>query len=119
MSIPVPLDQLADEVARWGPGYLLTVSDDQRAHLLALRPTVVHDGTVGGSGATYVLRFDGGGGRACRNAVARPNVSVVFPPAAHADGYSLVIDGDATVVGDLVDVRPTGALLHRPAPPAP
>jgi hypothetical protein len=63
-----------------------------------------------------VLRFDAGGGRACRNATARPQVTIVFPPAPHADGMSLVVDGDATVDGDLVDVVPTWAVLHRPAP---
>ena len=32
-----------DEVGEWGFGYLLTVSDDSRTHLLALRPQVVGD----------------------------------------------------------------------------
>lgn len=95
-----------DEVDQWGFGYLLTVTDDQRSHLLALRPQVVGD----------VLRFDAGGGRACRNASARPQVSVVFPPAEHSNGFSLVVDGEASVDGDVIDVRPTSAVLHRPAP---
>ena len=56
-------------------------------------------------------------GARCRNAVARPQVTIVFPPAPHADGMSLVVDGDATVAGDHVDVVPTWAVLHRPAPP--
>lgn len=95
-----------DEVDQWGFGYLLTVTDDQHSHLLALRPQVVGD----------VLRFDAGGGRACRNASARPQVSVVFPPAEHSNGFSLVVDGEASVDGDVIDVRPTSAVLHRPAP---
>lgn len=109
MSIPVALDALADEVTRWGFGYLATVSDDGRPHLLALRP-MVHDAAV------PVLRFDAGGGRACRNAAVRDRVAVMFPPAAHSDGYSLVIDGTAAVDGQFVDVTVTSALLHRPAP---
>jgi hypothetical protein len=32
---------------------------------------------------------------------------------------SLVVDGDATIDGDYVDVRPTWAVLHRKAPAAP
>jgi hypothetical protein len=108
MSIEVPIDELFDEVTRWGFCYLLTVSDDERTHLLALHPTVDAD--------EGVLRFDAGGGRACDNAAARPRVSLVFPPAEHAEGYSLVVDGEATVTGALVDVRPTWAVLHRPAP---
>lgn len=110
MSIEVPIDQLFDDVAAWGFCYLLTVSDDGRPHLLALRPQVV------GSGVERALRFDAGGGRACRNATSRPQVSLVFPPAEHSDGYSLVVDGDAVVDDAAVDVRPTWAVLHRPAP---
>lgn len=109
MSIPVALEALAAEVERWGFGYLTTVSDDGRPHLLALRPGV-HDA------ATPILRFDAGGGRACRNATARDQVAVMFPPAPHSDGFSLVLDGTATVDGAFVDVAVTSALLHRPAP---
>jgi hypothetical protein len=113
MSIEVPLPQLFEEIDRWGFGYLLTVSDDARTHLLALRPTII------ATGDDRVLRFDAGGGRACHNAAARPGVSLVFPPAEHAEGYSLVVDGEAAVDGVFVDVRPTWAVLHRPAPAAP
>lgn len=108
MSIEVPIGELFDEVTRWGFCYLLTVSDDDRTHLLALHPAVDAD--------EGILRFDAGGGRACTNAAVRPKVSLVFPPAEHADGYSLVVDGDASVEGALVIVRPTWAVLHRPAP---
>jgi hypothetical protein len=110
MSVEVPIPQLFDEVGDWGFAYLLTVSDGERPHLLALHP-VVH-----GDGATRVLRFDAGGGRACRNATARPQVTLVFPPREGASGMSLVVDGDATVDGAHVDVRPTWAVLHRAAP---
>jgi hypothetical protein len=110
MSIAVPIPELFDGLDRWGFCYLLTVSDDERPHLLALRPTVV------GDGEHRVLRFDAGGGRACRNAAARPAISLVFPPAADSDGFSLVVDGEATVEGVLIELRPTWAVLHRPAP---
>lgn len=110
MSIEVPVDRLFEEVASWGFGYLTTVSDGERVHLLALRPIVT------GVGAARRLRFDAGGGRACRNVAVRPNVSVVFPPSADSNGYSLVVDGTATVDGQYVDVEPTWAVLHRPAP---
>ena len=106
VSIEVALDRLPDELAAWEFGYLLTASDGGRPHLIALRPTVEGD----------ALRFDAGGGRACSNAAARPEVTVLFPPHAGSNGYSLVVDGDATVDGDVVEVRPTRALLHRPAP---
>jgi hypothetical protein len=106
VSISVTIERLMDEVGEWGFGYLLTVSDDSRAHLLALRPKVVGE----------VLRFDAGGGRACRNAEARPQVTIVFPPGEHSNGLSLVVDGEATVDGNTIDVRPASAVLHRPAP---
>ena len=110
MSIEVPIEQLFTDLANWGFGYLLTVSDDERTHLLALRPQ------VHGQDDQRRLRFDAEGRRACRNSAARPNVSVVFPPTDDSDGYSLVVDGEATVVDRYVDVRPTWAVLHRPAP---
>lgn len=109
MSIPIALDALAAEIARWDFAYLTTVSDDGRPHLLALRPTVL-------DAVTPVVRFDAGGGRACRNATERPLVAVMFPPAAHSDGFSLVLDGVGDVDGAFVDVTVTSALLHRPAP---
>jgi hypothetical protein len=112
VSIEVPIPQLFDEIEEWGFGYLLTVSDGERPHLLALRPA------VSGTGDERVLRFDAGGGRACRNAAVRPSVTIVFPPKATSEGLSLVVDGDATVDENHVDVRPTWAVLHRAAPAA-
>ena len=106
MTIP----ELFGQLHRWGWCYLLTVSDDERPHLLALRPT------MSGDGDDRRLRFDAGGGRACRNARSRATVTLVFPPAEHSDGFSLVVDGEATVDDVFVDVRPTSAVLHRPAP---
>lgn len=110
MSIEVPIDRLFEDIGSWGFGYLVTVSDDGRPHLLALRPVVT------GEADTRRLRFDAGGGRACRNSSARPNVSMVFPPADHSDGMSLVVDGVAQVDESNVDVVPTWAVLHRAAP---
>lgn len=110
MSIAVSIDELFEQVGRWGFGYLLTVSEGERPHLIALRPTVE------GVGDDRALRFDADGRRACRNAGERPHVSIVFPPGRHSDGYSLVVDGTATVVDRYVDVQPTSAVLHRPAP---
>lgn len=114
VSVPVTIPELFEQVDRWGWCYLLTVSDDERPHLLALRPVIVGDGDG------RRLRFDVGNGRASRNAAARRAVSLVFPPLADGDGFSLVADGEAVIdeTGDdrFVEVRPTGAVLHRPAP---
>lgn len=110
MSIDVPLTELAAEVDRRGWGYLLTVSESVRPHLLALTPHLLADADG------PVLRFVTGDGRAFRNSAERPQVSIVFPPVERSDGYSLVVDGDATAVDGEVTVRPTRAVLHRPAP---
>lgn len=110
MSIEVPIAELFDAAEERGWCYLCTVTDDGRPHLLALRPTSI------GSGDEQRFRFEAGNGRAARNAAARPQVTLVFPPAAGGDGFSLVVDGTAEVVDAFVDVRPTWAVLHRPAP---
>ena len=97
VSIAVPIPELFVQVERWGWCYLLTVSDDGRPHLLALRPMVA------GDGAERRLRFATGGGSACRNARARSSVTLVFPPGEHSDGFSLVVDGNATIDDPIVD----------------
>jgi hypothetical protein len=108
MSIPVELDALEAKTTEYGWAYLLTVGDDLRPKIVASPPDW-HDG---------VLCFRAGGGSA-RNAIARSSVTVTFPPL-DPDGYTLIVDGDATVdeSGDapLVHVAPSGAVLHRPAP---
>lgn len=56
------------------------------------------------------------------NATARPTVTLLWPPDTPG-GYSLIVDGEATVdAGDGtapggVVVTPTRAVLHRPVPP--
>lgn len=112
MSIPVALDDLRTALAeRPSSAYLLTVSDDGRPH-------AVHVG----------LAWDGDrlaadvGRRTAANAAARPNaVSLVFPVRTDGD-YSLIVDGTASVAEPAADggdrrvlVRPTKAVLHRPA----
>lgn len=110
----MPIAELFDAAAERGWCYLCTVSDDGRPHLVALRPVPV------GAGAAQRFRFAAGTGRAAKNAAVRPEVTLVFPPVADGDGFSLVVDGTAELAdapGDaFVDVRPTWAVLHRPAP---
>jgi hypothetical protein len=105
MSIPVDLDQLATALEEFGAAaYLLTTGDDHR-------PRVAH----------ITVRLDAGvlhgevGKRTAANAVARPAVSLLWPPAVRG-GMSLIVDGDAAVAGTAVAVTPTWAVRHRPAP---
>ncbi len=140
MSIRVALHELAAEIERRGPGYLLSAAaDGGRPHVMHLRfdvtPTSADQGPV--------LRAPVG--RSARaNVVARPAVTVLFPPlppsstsgeaGADRDGYSLIVDAVAVIEDDdepedagaggtgagrgspaIVVVTAVDAVLHRPA----
>jgi hypothetical protein len=108
MSIPVSLDELRAALTERGDaGYLLTVSDDARPHAVHVAVQWRDD----------ALEIDVGS-RTAVNAAARPAVSLLCP-VRYAGDYSLIIDGTAVLVagvgGQRVLVRPTKAVLHRPA----
>jgi len=105
MSIPVDLSALADALANHTYAYLLTVSDDGRPHAVAVN-AVLSDG---------VLRA-GVGSRSTKNSLARPDaVSLVWPPKEDG-GYSLIVDGHASVTDEMITVVPSKAVMHRAAP---
>jgi hypothetical protein len=105
MSIPVAIDDLAAATGEYGWAYLLTVRDDLRPHIVAVTPS--WDGEQ--------LTMAVGHGTAS-NAAARPSISLCYPPVVDG-GYSLIVDGEATVDAEgIVRFAPTGAVLHRPAP---
>ncbi len=108
MSIPVALEALRTAAERYPFAYFLTVGEDGRSHAVAVQPSW-SDG-----GAILIASL---GRRTSANATARPNVSLVFPPAS-IDDYSLIVDGDALVDADVLTFAPTNAVLHRPAPPS-
>jgi Pyridoxamine 5'-phosphate oxidase len=109
MSIAVSLDDLRaqiDEIAT--DAYLLTVRDDGRPHSVAVWVRWVGDELVVPAGTTTAA-----------NAAARPSVALLWPPSARG-GFSLIVDATVTgtaVVegGHEVTLRPTKAVLHRPA----
>jgi hypothetical protein len=106
MSIPVAIDDLVAATGEYGWAYLLTVRDDLRPHIVAVNPVW--------EGDQLVIAVGRG---TARNAAARSSISLCYPPV-EAGAYSLIVDGDATVVGDAtVRFVPTGAVLHRPAVP--
>ena len=105
MSIAVPLEDLAAKLVDFPWGYLVTVRDDGRAQSLAV-PTQYVDGVLV---ATV-------GRRTAENAVARPALTLMFPGPSGTD-YSLIVDGDAKVFDDHVEITPTWAVMHRPALP--
>lgn len=106
MSKQVDLDALSGQLERFGFAYLMTVGDSGRVHAVAVNPSMSDSGLV----------ITEPSHRTHANAAARPNVSLVWPPSAPG-GYSLIVDGDAGLDGDILRVTPTRAVLHRPAAP--
>lgn len=105
MSVPVELNQVREVAAQQAPfAYLLTVSDDDRPHAVAVTPYI---------GETSITCE--AGRRSCANATARPNVSLLWPPA-RPDDYSLIVDGRVTVDGSTMQITAERAVRHRPAP---
>ena len=106
MSIPVAIPDLEAATAERGWAYLLTVRRDLRPHVVAVTPVWEAER----------LAMDVGRGTA-RNASERSAVTLCYPPV-EPDGYSLIVDGTAEVDGEgRLMFDPSGAVLHRPAPP--
>lgn len=104
MTVKVDLAKLAEAVADYAFAYLLTVTDDQRPHAVAVQP-VMREST---------LDLTGLGNRTLANLAARPDVTLLFPPR-EPGGYSLIVDGHASADGGRASVAPSHAVLHRPA----
>jgi hypothetical protein len=111
MSIGVELEQLRTTLGTFARSpYLLTVSDDGRPHSVAV-PWAWH-----GDEIRCAV-----GNRTLANARVRRGVTLLFAPD-DPGGYSLIVDAavtacEGTGAGDnLVRLRPTRAVLHRPAP---
>lgn len=106
MSIPVDLEALPDQLARFASAYLLTTSGT-RVKAVAVAP-VPEDG---------VLRVVGPGRGSLANADAQPSVTLLWPPTERTEpaDFTLLVDGTAARDGDDLLVTPTWAVLHRPA----
>jgi len=104
VSEKVELGDLRARLAEFDVAYLVTVSDSGRAHVLSVWPEASDAGLV----------VDGCGRHSQENVATHPDVTLVWPPAAPG-GYSLLVDGSATVDGSTITVAPAKAILHRPA----
>jgi hypothetical protein len=105
VSVPVALDRLRDEVARYGEHpFILTVSESGRPHAVAATMAWDGDDLIGGCGRSTAA-----------NATARPDISLLWPPI-EPGGYSLIVDGTAKVEDQQVRLCPERAVLHRSAP---
>jgi len=109
MSIPVPIEELADAAARYTQApFLLTTSDDARPHAIQVEVSV--------RGAAVSCDV---GRRTGHNSLERPLVSLLWPPT-ESGGYSLIADGEMSVSGTPGDgatgtIIVSNAVLHRPA----
>ena len=105
VSVPVALDRLRDEVTRFGTHpFILTVSDSGRPHAVSATTAWDGDDLIAGCGRS-TASF----------ATARPEISLLWPPI-EPEGYSLIVDGTATVDDQQIRLRPAKAVLHRSAP---
>lgn len=107
MSIEVSRDDLAETVEGFAVAYLLTLGDRPRPHVGAVVATVV-DG---------VVQVSDVGRTSLRDVGDHDAVTLLWAPAERG-GYSLIVDGTATVTDGRLDVIPARAVLHRPASPA-
>jgi hypothetical protein len=104
MSLKVELGELATTLADFDVAYLVTVSDEGRSHVLSVWAEPTDAGLV----------VEGVGRHTQENAAVHPDVTLVFPPL-ESGGYTLLVDGRASVDGTTVTIAPTKAILHRAA----
>lgn len=104
MSVKVDLDKLADTLADYSIGYLISVGDDFRAHTVAVNPAF--------AGGTLDV---GAVGKHTRGNVTRhPDITLLWPPN-QSGGYTLIVDGRGRLSDDTLQIEPTRAVLHRNA----
>jgi len=102
MSIPVELRNLESVITRYRFAYLMTISDKGPPHAVQVAVTL-EDGD---------LVIHNVGRRTRANALARPDVGLVWPPESETD-YSLIVDGQAALTDESLRITPTRAVLHR------
>lgn len=102
MSHPVAPADLPRALEEYAVGYLLTVTPSATVKAVTVRPRAA-DGAV----------LVGAGRSSAANASANPAVTLLCPPAVQ-HGFTLLVDGTATVLGDEIRIDVTSAVLHRP-----
>jgi hypothetical protein len=105
MSVTVDLPNLKNTISRYRFAYLMTTNANNAPHAVAVAAVLRGDELIVSSI----------GRRSRENALARPAVSLLWPPESMSE-YSLIVDGQALVAEDSLRIKPTRAVLHRPAP---
>ena len=93
MSFPVARADLGLALQQYAEGYLLTVTPDATTRAVAVRPSVVDGQVVVGAGRS-----------SSANVAVHPHVTVLCPPTTEK-GFTLLIDGTATVAGDEIRIE--------------
>jgi hypothetical protein len=111
MSVPVPLEELAQQIERFGPNpYLVTVAADGRPRATSVSVTWHRDAIMVGAGR-----------RTAENVTANAAVALLWP-APQPGQHALIVDGHGMVHDspDRVVVQPGKAVLHvtSSGPPA-
>ncbi len=107
MTILVPMDRLAAVVATYGSAQLLTRPSSGWVKVHTVDP-VVEDAS---GEVRVVVPVEWGSAR--RNAEADPQVSLVWASPVEK-GWTLILDGWASVSEGALVVRPDHAILHQP-----
>ena len=102
MSVSVELEALRERIAAAGADvFLLTVRDGSRPHAVSA--------TVSWDGEELVVEA----GSRTRSNVAEGASSVTLLWPSSGQEYSLIVDGEGRVDGEVVRIAPTHAILHR------
>jgi hypothetical protein len=108
VTVAVDLERLWEQVRAYGPaGFVVTVGDDGRPHVVSAHIEVAGGELAGTVGKTTAAN------------VARSGSATLLWPAPPGGEYSLIVDGTAAVrddpAGRQVAVTPVRAVLHRVA----
>ena len=110
MSMQVPVSELSRHAADYGPGVYVVIGDGDG-------PARITHSSIRWEGDDIVV---GVGGRSVAALRTNPAVSLLWPATAD-QSMSLIADGIAgePLADDgVLTIRITGAVRHRPAPPA-
>jgi hypothetical protein len=107
MTILVPMEKLAAVVATFGSAQLLTRPESGWVKVHTVDPVVSEE-----SGEVRVV-VPVEWGSCCRNAEADPHVSLVWASGV-PKGWTLILDGWASVGQGEIEIRPDHAILHQP-----
>jgi hypothetical protein len=107
MSVAVSLAELARRVEEYGAVAFLVTTDGANPHVVSV--AVAFDGTT----------FSAPAGRSTQQNIEVTSTATLLWPGTADGPYGLIVDGAASVDGDVAIVRPTTAVLHRLAGASP